>query len=110
MHSDFLIQKAKKKQEQKLKREQAKQVKIQQGIDDFNSLQNPLPNLNPNDLYNVIYADPSTINKTLEELKKYIIPSSENSVLFIWSPVKNLPATLDLMNTWGFNYKEHLFI
>ena len=91
--------------ERKAKKEAAEEASIQRGIDDFNAIQNPLPNVGPNDTYNIVYADPS--EKSLNELKTYIIPASENSVLFMWSPANKLEERLDLMKTWGFFYKEN---
>lgn len=106
LHSDLLIQKAQKKLAQKQKRKEAEQAKIQREIEDFNAMQSPLPNINPGETYNVIYVDPSVSQKTFDELKSFSIPASENSVLFIWSLVKNLSETLDLMSTWGFAYQD----
>lgn len=91
--------------ERKAKKEAAEEASIQRGIDDFNAIQNPLPNVGPNDTYNIVYADPS--EKSLNELKTYIIPASENSILFMWSPANKLEERLDLMKTWGFSYKEN---
>lgn len=105
LHAELKAQREQKKLERKAKKEAAEEASIHRGIDDFNAIQNPLPNVGPNDTYNIVYADPS--EKSLNELKTYIIPASENSILFMWSPANKLEERLDLMKTWGFSYKEN---
>lgn len=34
------------------------------------------------------------------------VPANDNSVLLLWSDNKNLPAALDIVKNWGFEYQE----
>lgn len=80
--------------------------KIQQGINNFNAIHNLAPLSDPDATYNIIYADPSVTKYTLDELKQYHIPASENSILFLWTPVSKLKEMLELLDAWGFSYSE----
>lgn len=42
---------------------------------------------------------------TVNELSKLIIPAAGNAVLFMWAIWPMLPQALELIDTWGFNYK-----
>lgn len=43
---------------------------------------------------------------TQEELKAIQIPASENCVLFLWTTHKFIKDAFELLETWGFNYKN----
>lgn len=80
----------------------------------------PKPKL-PEGKYNVIYADPpweyehSMTNSRkienqyptmkLEEIKSMKIPSSEDSVLFLWATAPKLEEAISVMNAWNFIYR-----
>jgi len=71
--------------------------------------------------YNVIFADPpwrysggTTVNReienqyttmSLEDIKKLIIPKTDNSVLLLWSTAPMLTNAIEVMLSWGFTYK-----
>lgn len=81
----------------------------------------------PNKKYQIIYADPpweyrdkrekhprlcggaSVHYKTMsmDDLKRLPITSitDDNCMMFMWATFPNLPEALDLMKTWGFQYK-----
>jgi site-specific DNA-methyltransferase (adenine-specific) len=82
----------------------------------------PAPAL-PQGKYNVIYADPpwqysnSGISgaaenhyptMSIEELSKLEIPSSDNSVLFLWVTNPILFEAMPLIASWGFEYKTNM--
>jgi len=72
-------------------------------------------------MYDVIYADPpwrysfskSSSRKienqyptmTLNEICALSVPSSKNSVLYLWATAPKLLEALAVMNAWGFTYK-----
>ena len=72
-------------------------------------------------VYQVIYADPpwrynfsrSKSRKIenqyptmkLDEIKNLNVPSSDNSILFLWSTAPKLPEALEVMKAWGFEYQ-----
>lgn len=78
----------------------------------------------PEGVYDVIYADPpwkydfsetesrEIENKyptlSLEEIKKMAVPSADNSVLFLWVTAPKLKEALEVMDSWGFEYKTHM--
>ena len=77
----------------------------------------------PSGEFNIIYADPPwkyehppmgdtnrSIEKhyetmELEKIKSLQIPSAENSVLFIWATAPKLAEVIEVINSWGFNYR-----
>ena len=75
----------------------------------------------PKGKFNVIYTDPPWKYKhsktksreienqyptmDLEDIKKMEIPADENSVLFLWSTAPKLKEALEVMESWGFEYK-----
>jgi N6-adenosine-specific RNA methylase IME4 len=84
-----------------------------------NKIELPLPR----GKYNVIYADPpwqysnSGISgaaenhyptMSIEELSKLEIPSSDNSVLFLWVTNPILFEAMTLIASWGFEYKTNM--
>lgn len=81
-----------------------------------------------NKKYQIIYADPpwryehpalATPNRAienhyptmlLEDIKKLPIKElgDENCVLFLWATAPKLKECLEVMESWGFNYRTHL--
>lgn len=75
----------------------------------------------PNKKYSVIYADPpwrydfsKSDNRkienhyqtmTLEDIKNLSIPTEKNAVLFLWATAPKLLEGLEVMKSWGFEYK-----
>jgi N6-adenosine-specific RNA methylase IME4/ParB-like chromosome segregation protein Spo0J len=77
-------------------------------------------------LYGVIYADPPWKYETFSEngmdrsadnhyptmsmfdMLAMSIPAADNCVMFMWATVPMLPEAIDLMSTWGFDYKSHI--
>lgn len=71
--------------------------------------------------YQVIYADPpwrydfskDNADKienhyetmTNEDICKIVVPSAENSVLYLWATTPKLVQALEVMKAWGFTYK-----
>lgn len=44
---------------------------------------------------------------TLEDIKQIDIPAEDNSVLYLWATAPKLLEALEVMKTWGFDYKTH---
>ncbi len=75
----------------------------------------------PKEEFNIIYADPpwrydfSQTNErsiethyssmSLEQIKEMKIPTEENSVLLLWGTAPKLKEALEVMESWGFEYK-----
>lgn len=75
-------------------------------------------------VYDVIYIDPpwkyefsKSSNReienhyptmSLEELKQLKIPAAENSVMLMWATAPKLMEAMELLQTWGFNYKTNM--
>ena len=77
-------------------------------------------------LYGVIYADPPWKYETFSEngmdrsadnhyptmsmfdMLAIEIPAADDCVMFMWATVPMLPEALDLLSTWGFDYKSHI--
>ena len=73
--------------------------------------------------YQIIYADPpwkynfsvdnaDKIEKhyetmDIEDIKNLKVPSADNSVLFLWATAPKLTEALDVIKSWGFEYKTH---
>lgn len=76
----------------------------------------------PNDQYSVILADPPweyDINTrgspddhynvmTLENICKLKVPSAKDSILFLWATAPKLKEGLQVLESWGFEYKTHM--
>ncbi len=77
----------------------------------------------PLDLFNVIYADPpwryefgrgnraieahySTM--PLEDIKDLKVPSTDDSILFLWATSPKLEEALSVLNAWGFTYRTSM--
>jgi N6-adenosine-specific RNA methylase IME4 len=74
--------------------------------------------------FSVIYADPPWESKFLadedqedtigsysmkfSDLKKLVIPVSDDAILLLWSSVSVLDKALQLMNAWGFKYRTNM--
>ena len=77
-------------------------------------------------LYGVLYADPPWKYETFSEngmdrsadnhyptmsmfdMLAIEIPAADDCVMFMWATVPMLPEALDLLDTWGFEYKSHI--
>jgi len=73
--------------------------------------------------YQIIYADPpwrynfsATHNRdienqyptmSLEKIKVLDIPAEDNSALYLWATAPKLLEALEVMKSWGFQYKTH---
>ncbi len=73
--------------------------------------------------YQVIYADPpfayrhcasnnrrienqySTMK--LEDIKSLVVPSADDSVLYLWAMSPKLEEALEVLRAWGFDYRTH---
>ncbi len=78
----------------------------------------------PDGVYDIFYADPpwrydfsetrtraietNYPTMTLEDICGLDIPSSENSVLFLWATNPKLEEALAVIKAWGFTYKTNL--
>lgn len=79
----------------------------------------PFPDTN----YEVIYADPpwrydfsksdsrqienQYATMSVDEICQLEIPSAENAVLYLWATAPKLREALQVMESWGFEYKSH---
>ena len=77
-------------------------------------------------LYGVIYADPPWKYETYSEngmdrsadnhyptmsmfdMLTLDVPAADDCVMFMWATVPMMPEALDLLDTWGFEYKSHI--
>ena len=77
-------------------------------------------------LYGVIYADPPWKYETFSEngmdrsadnhyptmsmfdMLTLDVPAADDCVMFMWATVPMLPEALDLLDSWGFEYKSHI--
>ena len=78
----------------------------------------------PSGVYHVIYADPPWqyegslssrgkpenhyIVMSLDEICKLQVPSANDSVLFLWATAPKLKEALQVMDSWGFEYRTNL--
>jgi N6-adenosine-specific RNA methylase IME4 len=82
----------------------------------------PTPPL-PEGSFDLIYADPPWQlgnpdspfapeqhypTQPLEEIKRLAIPAAADAGLFLWIPNGLLPAGLEVMSAWGFDYRSNL--
>jgi N6-adenosine-specific RNA methylase IME4 len=44
----------------------------------------------------------------LQQLKDLAVPAADDAVLFLWAVNCLLPQAIELMNHWGFEYKNHI--
>ena len=77
-------------------------------------------------LYGVIYADPPWKFETRSEngmdrsadnhyptmsmfdMLTLDVPAADDCVMFMWATVPMMPEALDLLDSWGFEYKSHI--
>ena len=75
----------------------------------------------PSGEYDVIYADPpwsydhgtnprGGVDKhydtmELEEIKELDIPVDDDAVLYLWGTVTHVPEAIEVIDSWGFEYK-----
>jgi N6-adenosine-specific RNA methylase IME4 len=76
----------------------------------------------PKSQYNVILADPpwsceinsrgsldeAYVGMSKKEIFKLHIPSTDDSILFLWATNQNLLEALEIMKAWGFEYKANI--
>ena len=88
----------------------ANQLKLQaQAIKDaikFQKLNRTDATVLDDETFNVIYANPLSVNAQMSSLKEINLPANENSVLLIWTDSCNLLEALEVINSWGFTYKD----
>jgi len=66
--------------------------------------------------YDVVFADPpyktaqaeQPSKMSVDDMKGIEIPCKDDSVLFMFADPDNLPAAMDLMGAWGYEYKSHM--
>lgn len=118
----FIEKNASKEQKERLSQQKASINKVYHEvrkviIQNNNSQEIELPKSN----FSVIYADPpwkynfSQTNErsiethyssmSLEQIKKMKIPSDKDSILFLWATAPKLKEALEVMESWGFEYK-----
>lgn len=44
----------------------------------------------------------------LQQLKEITVPAADDAVLFLWAVNCLLPQAIELMNHWGFDYRNHI--
>jgi len=78
----------------------------------------------PQGEFDVIYADPpwaydfsETMSRqienqyatmTVQEISALKVPTADNSVLFLWATAPKIREALEVMLSWGFEYKTHM--
>lgn len=100
---------AKENQKNQAKHEANQQKLKEKAIKDaikFQKLHRTDTTVLDDETFNVIYADPLSINIPMTSLKGIDIRANENSVLFIWTDSCNLLEALEVINSWGFIYKD----
>lgn len=100
---------AKENQKNQAKHEANQQKLKEKAIKDaikFQKLHRTDTTVLDDETFNVIYADPLSINIPMTSLKGIDIRANEDSVLLIWTDSCNLLETLEVINSWGFIYKD----
>ena len=100
---------AKENQKNQAKHEANQQKLKEKAIKDaikFQKLHRTDTTVLDDETFNVIYADPLSINIPMTSLKGIDIRANENSVLLIWTDSCNLLEALEVINSWGFIYKD----
>ena len=100
---------AKENQKNQAKHEANQQKLKEKAIKDaikFQKLHRTDTTVLDDETFNVIYADPLSINIPMTSLKEIDIPANENSVLLLWTDSCNLLEALEVINSWGFIYKD----
>jgi|GEM_PF-1883027 len=72
----------------------------------FSKLTRKTANILPDNSFDVIYADCANTAIPFKDLMNIPVPANDNSILLLWSDNKNLPAALDIVKNWGFEYQE----
>jgi len=44
----------------------------------------------------------------LEDIKRLVIPSEDNAVLYLWATAPKLVEALEVVKAWGFDYKTNM--
>lgn len=104
-----LSDKAKENQKNQTKHEKNKQKLKTKAISDaikFQKSNRTDATVLDDNTFNVIYADPLSINIPMTSLKGIDIRANEDSVLLIWTDSCNLLEALEVINSWGFTYKD----
>lgn len=104
-----LSDKAKENQKNQTKHEKNKQKLKAKAINDaikFQKSNRTDATVLDDNTFNVIYADPLSVNAQMSSLKEMDIPANENSVLLLWTDSSNLLEALEVINSWGFTYKD----
>lgn len=100
---------AKENQKNQAKHEANQQKLKEKAIKDaikFKKLHRTDTTVLDDETFNVIYADPLSINIPMTSLKGIDIRANEDSVLLIWTDSCNLLEGLEVINSWGFIYKD----
>ena len=100
---------AKENQKNQAKHEANQQKLKEKAIKDaikFQKLHRTDTTILDDETFNVIYADPLSINIPMTSLKGIDIRANEDSVLLIWTDSCNLLEALEVINSWGFIYKD----
>lgn len=100
---------AKENQKNQAKHEANQQKLKEKAIKDaikFQKLHRTDTTVLDDETFNVIYADPLSINIPMTSLKGIDIRANEDSVLLIWTDSCNLLEALEVINSWGFIYKD----
>ena len=100
---------AKENQKNQAKHEANQQKLKEKAIKDaikFQKLHRTDTTVLDDETFNVIYADPLSINIPMTSLKGIDIRANEASVLLIWTDSCNLLEALEVINSWGFIYKD----
>lgn len=100
---------AKENQKNQAKHEANQQKLKEKAIKDaikFQKLHRTDTTVLDDETFNVIYADPLSINIPMTSLKGIDIRANEDSVLLIWTDSYNLLEALEVINSWGFIYKD----
>ena len=100
---------AKENQKNQAKHEANQQKLKEKAIKDaikFQKLHRTDTTILDDETFNVIYADPLSINIPMTSLKGIDIRANEASVLLIWTDSCNLLEALEVINSWGFIYKD----
>lgn len=100
---------AKKKQQNQEKHEKNQEKLKEKAIKDalkFQKLHRTEATSLDDDTFNVIYADPVSVNIPMNTLKGIDIPANKNSILLLWTDTNNLLDALGVIKNWGFVYKD----
>jgi len=100
---------AKQKQKNQEKHEKNQEMLKEKAIKDalkFQKLHKTEATSLDDNTFNVIYANPISVNVPMTLLKDITIPANQNSVLLLWANSNNLLDALDVIKSWNFVYKD----